>query len=186
MSSKYAAARGSRELLRVLLHFFEKDNEVQALSLTDPAIHLLAEKIIPNGTSKQRAAFARKLREMERVGFIQQGRKYYALSARGYSVLTEEEVWALTIPTPKRWDGKWRMVLFDIPAKKGRQRNALRARLKELGLVLYQNSVWVYPYPLADVVRAIAKFYSISDCVLFAVADELNGEAHLKRQFNLK
>jgi len=173
-------------MLRALLKFFEKDGEVEALSLTDPAIKLLAEKMIPNGGSKQRVSFIRKVRSLEKVGYIKRVKSHYSLSVRGYAVLTEEEVWALTIPTPKHWDAKWRLVLFDIPAKKGKQRNALRARLKELGLVLYQNSVWVYPYPLADVVRAVANFYNISDCVLFAVAEELGGEKHLKQQFNLK
>jgi CRISPR-associated endonuclease Cas2 len=75
------------------------------------------------------------------------------------------------------------MVLFDIPVTKGKQRNAFRARLKDLGLVLYQQSVWVYPYPLEKTVRQISDLYKLSNNVLFVVAEELNAENKLKSKF---
>lgn len=126
---------------------------------------------------------ARKIKEMKRLGYISENE---SVDKAGRYLLNEEKIWVLTIPRPARWDGKWRMVLFDIPAKKARSRHSFRARLKELGLVLYQNSVWVYPYPLEEVVREISDFYKISDCVLFAVAEKLNGAQHLAQRFGLK
>ncbi|MBC7836839.1 hypothetical protein H7X87_03625 [Acetobacteraceae bacterium] len=124
----------------------------------------------------------RKMWEMRRLGYITKENK---LTNKGRYAISEEKIWSLTIPRPARWDGKWRMVLFDIPAKKARQRHSFRTRLKELGLVLYQNSVWVYPYPLEKTTRAISDFYMISDCVLFVVAQEINNESQLKRRFQL-
>jgi phenylacetic acid degradation operon negative regulatory protein len=128
----------------------------------------------------------RKLAEMQKRGFIKHTGQKYTLTFKGKRLLSEEKVWALTIPTPKHWDSKWRMVMYDIPARKAGQRNAFRARLKELGLVLYQNSVWVYPYPLQETVDKIADFYNISDCVLFAVAESLHKERTLKSKFKLQ
>jgi len=125
----------------------------------------------------------RKMSEMKRLGYITKNNK---LACRGAYLLGEDKIWSLTIPKPKRWDKKWHMVLYDIPAKKSKQRNSFRTRLKELGLVLYQNSVWVYPYPPEKTIQAISDFYMISDCVLFAVAETLNGEQKLKRHFKLK
>ena|SRR3989344_9604462 len=40
------------------------------------------------------------------------------------------------------WDGKWRLVSFDIPETKRTVRDLLRNRLKEWGFTRMQNSVW--------------------------------------------
>jgi phenylacetic acid degradation operon negative regulatory protein len=46
------------------------------------------------------------------------------------------------------WDGKWRMVLFDIPEKDRRLREKLRRHLLASHFGYLQNSVWVSPDPL--------------------------------------
>jgi DNA-binding transcriptional regulator PaaX len=40
------------------------------------------------------------------------------------------------------WDGKWRLVSFDIPETRRTVRDLLRNRLKEWGFTKMQNSVW--------------------------------------------
>lgn len=52
----------------------------------------------------------------------------------------------------KKWDGKWRVVVFDIPEIKRGVRDDFRWRLKKLGLALWQRSVWVTPF---DMVKAL-------------------------------
>lgn len=154
--------------------------------MTAEMLHLVAGNESPyqNG-GYSRIRTTRKLRDMYRDGYLHKAKHTYRLAPKGRYVLNEEKIWALKIPKPHKWDGKWHMVLFDIPVAKGKQRNAFRARLKELGLILYQHSVWVYPYPLEKIVRQISDFYRISSCVLFAVAEQLNGEDKLKQNFDL-
>lgn len=164
-SSKRAAALGGRELTLFLLKLLVRHGPIP-------------EEIFD--TAKQKS---RKLWEMRRLEYLSENN---IVIRDGLYLLSEEKIWSLTIPRPKQWDGKWRMVLFDIPAKKAKQRNSFRARLKELGLILYQNSVWVYPYPLEKTIRMISDFYMISDCVLFAVAEKLNNGENLARRFGLK
>jgi len=51
----------------------------------------------------------------------------------------------------KKWDGKWRLVIFDIAEKVRIVRNWLRKKLKELGFGQLQKSVWLSPHDvLAD------------------------------------
>src|SRR3989344_7513510 len=50
----------------------------------------------------------------------------------------------ITIKKPKKWDGKWRLVLFDIPKEKKKLREALRFHLKRLGFYQYQKSVFLH------------------------------------------
>lgn len=42
-----------------------------------------------------------------------------------------------------KWDGKYRVVIWDIPEKKRRLRDLLRRKLKEWKFVAIQKSVWV-------------------------------------------
>jgi phenylacetic acid degradation operon negative regulatory protein len=53
-----------------------------------------------------------------------------------------ETCWA----TP--WDGKWRLVLFDIPEREMNLRTNLRRHLLARRFGYLQNSVWVSPHPL--------------------------------------
>src|SRR3989344_7174587 len=60
---------------------------------------------------------------------------------------------------PSRWDGKWRVVIFDIPEARRTLRNRLRDMLLQIGFVQLQKSVWVYPFDCEDLVTLIKKEY---------------------------
>ncbi len=47
------------------------------------------------------------------------------------------------------WDGRWRLVLFDVPTGQNAQRERLRRYLRDKGFGYLQNSVWIRPDPLA-------------------------------------
>lgn len=47
----------------------------------------------------------------------------------------------LSLPEDK-WDGVWRIVIFDIPESKRVVRNLFRRRLRDWGFGLWQQSVW--------------------------------------------
>ncbi len=48
------------------------------------------------------------------------------------------------------WDGRWRLVLFDVPGGRSSAREKLRLFLRSRGFGYLQNSVWVTPHPLTD------------------------------------
>jgi phenylacetic acid degradation operon negative regulatory protein len=50
----------------------------------------------------------------------------------------------------RRWDGMWRLVLFDVPQAKASRRTHLQRSLSARGFGYLQNSVWVTPDPLTD------------------------------------
>lgn len=49
----------------------------------------------------------------------------------------------------RRKDGKWQMIIFDIPEKKRHLRDLLRENLNLLGYRMLQKSIWVCPYDVA-------------------------------------
>jgi phenylacetic acid degradation operon negative regulatory protein len=67
----------------------------------------------------------------------------------------------LAIKPQRHWDGKWRLIFFDIPEKKAVARNAFRDRLKELGFERVQYSVWRHRYPCRDEIEFLVNLYEI-------------------------
>ncbi len=50
----------------------------------------------------------------------------------------------------RRWDGRWRLVLFDVPEARRGTRNKLRLYLQDRGFGYLQKSVWITPDPVAE------------------------------------
>lgn len=64
------------------------------------------------------------------------------------------------------WDGKWRIVIFDIPESKKLVRNVLRRKLKSWGFERWQKSVWASKKNLTEPLRSLIKDLEIEDWVL--------------------
>jgi DNA-binding transcriptional regulator PaaX len=84
-----------------------------------------------------------------------------------------------------KWDGKWRLVIFDIPEKLKAGRDSLRKKIKELGFYELQKSVWVYPYDCNNEIDFIIEFFNLRKYVRFAILDFIDNELHLKKIFKL-
>jgi DNA-binding transcriptional regulator PaaX len=50
----------------------------------------------------------------------------------------------------REWDGRWRLVLFDVPTAQNTHRARLRRYLRDKGFGHLQNSVWITPDSLAE------------------------------------
>lgn len=86
----------------------------------------------------------------------------------------------------KTWDGKWRLIAFDIKEHKKEVRNKIRFELTGLGFVKLQNSVWVFPYPCEDVVAMLKADNAIGKEVLYITADKIENDRWLRERFELK
>lgn len=84
-----------------------------------------------------------------------------------------------------KWDGKWRLVIFDIPEKIRRGRDALRDKLKELGFCELQKSVFIFPHECKNEIDFIVEFFNLRKYVRFAILELIDNELHLKKIFKL-
>jgi len=84
------------------------------------------------------------------------------------------------------WDGKWRIVAFDIPEKLKGGRDALREKIKKIGFYELQKSVWVFPYNCKNEIDFIIEFFNMRKYVRFGTLDFIDNELHLKKIFKLK
>jgi len=85
-----------------------------------------------------------------------------------------------------KWDGKWRLVAFDIPEKIREGRRALREKIRELGFYELQKSVWIFPYECKNEINFIVEFFGLRKYVRFGILESVDNELHLKKLFNLK
>ncbi len=91
----------------------------------------------------------------------------------------------IIVKKPKYWDGKWRVVLFDIPEKRKPAREALRKTLKRLGFYEFQKSVLVHPYECQDELDYVIEFFHLRPYVRTMRVVALDNEAHLKNIFKV-
>lgn len=84
-----------------------------------------------------------------------------------------------------KWDGKWRLVVFDIPEKLKKGREALREKLKEIGFYELQKSVLVFPYQCKKEVDFVIEFFDLRRYVRFGILESIDNDLHLKKIFGL-
>ncbi|OGF73275.1 CRISPR-associated endonuclease Cas2 [Candidatus Giovannonibacteria bacterium RIFCSPHIGHO2_02_43_13] len=91
----------------------------------------------------------------------------------------------ISIPVMKKWDGNWHIVLFDIPEKHKKGRNALSQLLKHMGFYRFQKSVFIHPFECQNEVDFVVEFFSLRPYVRFILAKQIDNELHLKHHFGL-
>lgn len=107
------------------------------------------------------------------------------LSERGRNKAMAYRLDQMKIKKTKRWDKKWRMVIFDIPEKTRKARDILRFHLKQLGFCELQKSVFIQPYPCQQEIEFLVEFYNIRKYVRFGILKEIDNELDLLEHFGL-
>ncbi len=85
----------------------------------------------------------------------------------------------------EKWDGRWRMVAFDVPNTCRKGRNALRYRLKMGGFYELQESIFLYPYDCKNEIDILLKLFKLEKYVRFGLLDFIDIQDKLKFHFKL-
>jgi len=111
---------------------------------------------------------------------------YISLTEKGKKKAGWLQIDALGIKKPKKWDKKWRLVIFDISQLKKLYREAFRGKLKDLGFHPLQKSVWVYPFDCGDEIGVLREFFGLSEKeIRLIVAESIGSNEWLKKIFKL-
>lgn len=92
----------------------------------------------------------------------------------------------MIINKPAKWDGQWRIVIFDIPEEHKEAREILRSTLKRLGFYKWQKSVFILPYECEKEITYIKEIYEVSMYVKIIIANKIDDETFLKQKFDLE
>ena len=85
----------------------------------------------------------------------------------------------------RKWDYKWRIIMFDVWERRRNVRDELRRTLKEFGFIKVQNSAWAYPYPCEKLLVFLRTHLRLGHGILYVVADEIEYDEPLRQHFKL-
>lgn len=86
----------------------------------------------------------------------------------------------------KKWDKKWRILIFDIPERKRKFRDNLRITLLNIGFRQLQKSVWIFPYDVIDYLYDIVFGFKEGDWFEYIEANKISSQDKMKEWFGLK
>ncbi len=113
------------------------------------------------------------------------GRSEMMLTKKGREELLSYDIDKIKLKNDKRWDGKWRVIIFDIPEDKKQARDALRSKFKHLGMLQLQKSVFIYPFDCKKEIDFVSDFFEVGDDLLYLEAEIKDIGKKLKKYFNV-
>ena len=145
--------------------------------------HPLYRKILHRGYKK---------RQIQSAFYNLKHRGYIKDSDEAYKLTSEGKRWATKyyqkyfIKRNGPWNGKWWIILFDIPTEKERQRQAFKKRLKNIGAYMIQKSVFAFPYPCQEEIGDWCLELGLADYVDIIEASGLGArEPDAKKHFEV-
>jgi len=110
---------------------------------------------------------------------------FLTITNKGEAVIQRAEAKNYRLKKPKKWDGKWRILAFDIPERKKSLRDQIRLILVDIGFIMLQHSVWVYPYDCEDFITLLKIDLRIGKSLIYIIADSIENDKPLRTHFEL-
>jgi len=128
------------------------------------------------------------LARLKKLGWVkklvQDNEIYYSITPRGEKAIDE---YLKPLKSMGKWDGRWRLVIFDVPESKRGLRDRLRRELTKLGLGRLQASVWISPNDIEkDIEKLSEKFNLQGEIKFFEVSQNSNlDKTIIEKSWNL-
>ena len=113
------------------------------------------------------------------------GREVIEITELGKKKVLSYDLENIKITRPKKWDGCWRIIIFDIPEKNKKARRALNFKLNDMEFFPLQKSVFVCPFECDDEVEFVAEFFGVKRHIRKILAKKIENDEFLKNFYNL-
>ena len=127
--------------------------------------------------------------KLKRKGMIEfvviNGKQMMRLTTKGARMANRIRSGTIEIPKPRKWDGQWRIVIFDIPESKKGLRDRVRSLVVKLGFYRLQNSVWVHPYECEEIITLLKSDLQIGKDLLYIIGAAIEFDRPLREYFKL-
>jgi len=128
----------------------------------------------------------KRLRRQKIIRVIEKdGYREVQLTERGKMRILKYKIEEMAITVPKRWDRKWRLVIYDITKFKRRQQDAFRRMLKKLKMLQLQKSVYLTPYSCKNEVEFLREYFEVGEGVLYITAEHIENQKAYEKYFGL-
>lgn len=130
---------------------------------------------------------SKKIYELEKNGIVKKytenKKNIIRITPLGYRKAIKYALNNYRIKKPRKWDKKWRVIIFDIPEDKKNIRNVIRLKLKNCGFYQLQKSVWIHPFECKELIWSLKYTYSASAYIQYLIVETLETEINLVKHF---
>ncbi len=182
-AAEYRRGEITRDILRLI-----GAGVVMGTAVAAPNVVQLLDMFDPKGRAQRNKIWKaiKYLESQERIRISEErGERILILTKRGQVALDQLSIEELTVKQPLMWDRKWRVVMFDIPMYKSRNRIPFREKIQDLGFAMYQKSVWVYPYECREEVLMVAEHYEVREYIRYLTVEEMSNMREFVKKFDL-
>lgn len=127
----------------------------------------------------------KRLRDQKDVEIVEKGgEELIKLTQKGHVKYLKFKLEELSLKG-RKWDGKWRIVIYDIAKFKKNQVSAFRNILKYINFFQLQKSVYLTPYQCDEQILYLREYFGIGEEVLILRADKIENEDLYRQYFGL-
>jgi DNA-binding transcriptional regulator PaaX len=131
---------------------------------------------------KYRGSFYRAIGQALEKGYLEeieiQGERYLKTTPKGRLKLIKKKLF-------RKWDGLWRIIAFDIDEKRRKTRDLFRQKLRDLGCLPIQKSVWITPQDISFELQGLLSILNLEDNVDYFISKAVTNDEHYRAMFNL-
>ncbi|KKS32446.1 MAG: Transcriptional regulator, PaaX family [Candidatus Amesbacteria bacterium GW2011_GWA2_42_12] len=107
------------------------------------------------------------------------------ISDKGRTEVLKYKLEEMIINIPQKWDGKWRVVVFDVQEIERSKRDMFRDYLVKIGFKPLQRSVFVCPYPCGKEIAFLREVVGVPHGVKFMVVEKMDNDEDLQMLFEV-
>ena len=144
------------------------------------------QKIIKKLKTDKRG-FIKSIQALKKQNLIKIKRKgdkeVIEITEKGKRKILSYSIDLIELPKKLKWDGYWRVIIFDIPNKFNQARRILSSTLRNLNCYQLQKSVYVYPFEIKDEIDFISSLFEVYEYIIYIKAKEIEGEEVIYKHF---
>jgi len=126
----------------------------------------------------------RRLEKQKLVRIVQKENKINVeITKNGKKKVLKYALNELELKKPNVWDGKWRVIIYDIPKKSKHLQNLIRETLQRLEFIPLQNSVYLSPFPCEKEIEFLREFYGLGKEIKLLLVEKLENEKAYRKYF---
>jgi len=132
---------------------------------------------------KYRGSFYRAIEELLERGYLEQieieGERYLRTTPKGRLRLLKKKLF-------KKWDGLWRIIAFDIDEKRRKTRDLFRQKLRDLGCMPIQKSVWITPRDISADLEELLSLLDLENNVDYFISKAVTNDEKFRGMFKIE
>ena len=111
--------------------------------------------------------------------------KALKLTTKGEQLYEKISFSRIVLKRQKKWDKRWRMLVFDIIEERKGDRDEISRVLKKMDFLMIQDSVYIYPYPCDEFVALLKANFRIGKNLLYLIVEQIENDKKFREHFNI-